>query len=127
MPGPRKIPATNIPYHADILEMALSGYEAAKMKIETEILALRKMIGAASRSYAKSTAPHKEDAPKKRTMSSAARKRIAAAQKKRWDAVRAAKATPSTKRVVKKKGPKLTREERQRLSAGQVAYDTWSS
>ena len=91
MPRPKKQQA--IPYHADILEMALVGYEAAMMKIETEILAIKKALGAASRSYAKSAAPTKEEAPKKRRrLSAAARKRIAMAQKKRWAAVRAAKA-----------------------------------
>ncbi len=120
MPRPKKQAAT-IPYHADILEMALSGYESAKMKIETEILAIRKALGAASRSYARTTAPSKDEAPKKRrTLSVSARKRIAAAQKKRWDAVRAAKAKSPTKRVGKKNRPKLTKEERQQLSAGEA-------
>lgn len=120
MPRPKKLQTATIPYHADILEMALSGYEAAKMKIETEIIAIRKALGAASRSYAKSTALPTEAPKKRRELSAAARNRIAAAQKKRWDAVRAAKATSSTKRVLKKGRPKLTKEERTQLSAGQA-------
>ena len=72
--------------------MALVGYEQAKSKIETEIAVIKKALGAAVRSYAKNAVLEEEILiPKRRKMSAAARKRIGAAQKKRWAAVRAAK------------------------------------
>jgi len=90
MPRPRKKQVNRADH--SFLSMALVGYEQAKAKIEAEIAAIRKALGAAARSYAKSTAVEEEaPAPKRRKLSAAARKRIGAAQKKRWAAVRAAK------------------------------------
>jgi hypothetical protein len=65
------------------LQMALVGYEVEKQRIEDkirEIQARLKGKPAASAPAAASPKPHAV----KRVLSSAARKRIAAAQKKRW-------------------------------------------
>jgi hypothetical protein len=67
------------------LAMALVGYELEKQKIEDKIREIRahlgghKGSGSAAGSGAAKAGPHK-----RRTLSVAARKRIAAAQRKRW-------------------------------------------
>ncbi len=68
------------------LAMALVGYEIEKQKIEDRIREIRAQLGARSAGARAAVAVAKKDAgPKrKRTMSASARKRIAAAQRKRW-------------------------------------------
>jgi len=74
----------------DILHAALSGLEAQKQKIELQIAEVRAIVhgvGAGVRAGIQTLAhPPKETRLKrvKRTLSAEARKRIAAAQKKRW-------------------------------------------
>ena len=67
----------------NILAMALVGYELEKKKIDERIKEIRAKLG--GRAAAK-TGPAESpgEAPKRRKLSKAARKRIAAAQKKRW-------------------------------------------
>jgi hypothetical protein len=66
-----------------MLAMALVGYEVEKKKIEERIKEIRARLGG-SRSAAKANAPEAGGSPKRRKLSKAARKRISAAQKKRW-------------------------------------------
>src|SRR5579859_6437891 len=68
------------------LAMALVGYEFEKQKIDEKIRQIRAQLGvrtgqgrAAGAPATKSTGPRK-----RRTLSAAARRRIAAAQRKRW-------------------------------------------
>jgi hypothetical protein len=73
----------------ETLEMALIGFEQKKVEIEEKIHQIKSMLGSGSSASPKKSAAPKaaEDlAPvrKKRTLSAAARKRIALAQKKRW-------------------------------------------
>jgi hypothetical protein len=63
-----------------LLEAALFGYQHQREQIDAKIAELRHELGAKSPAAAKAPAP----AGHKRQMSTAARKRIAAAQKKRW-------------------------------------------
>lgn len=65
-----------------LLAMALIGYEAEIGKINAAVAEIRARLG--------KQAADGQPAPKKRTMSAAARRRIAAAQRKRWRAVRKA-------------------------------------
>jgi hypothetical protein len=66
-----------------ILEAALIGYQHQLDQIEAKMADLRRQLGGKSTPTApKASAPAASG--KKREMSSAARKRIAAAQKKRW-------------------------------------------
>jgi hypothetical protein len=67
----------------DMLAMALVGYEVEKKKIEERIKELRARLGG-SKVAAKADAPEAGEGHKRRKLSKAARKRIAAAQKKRW-------------------------------------------
>jgi hypothetical protein len=61
-----------------LLEMALIGYAEQRREIESAIAALRSQLGT------RSTPAAADGAKPKRKLSAAARKRIAAAQKKRW-------------------------------------------
>ena len=65
-----------------LLEAALLGYKTLAQEIQGKIAELKgKLSGRAIRSRA---VPSGQQSGKRRTMSAAARKRIAAAQKKRW-------------------------------------------
>jgi len=78
----------------EILEAALIGFQHLRDQVEQKIAALRSQIGAPA--AAREALSHKAaagSAPKKRTMSAAARKRIALAQKKRWAAYKAEQGT----------------------------------
>jgi len=90
MPRPRSV-------SHDILHAALAGLETQKQKIEHQIAqvhAIVRGIGVGLKTIAEGAAPVAKrvvgSKPRKRTMSAEGRKRIAAAQKKRWAAVRKA-------------------------------------
>jgi hypothetical protein len=72
----------------DLLAMALVGYQAEIARIEAAIADLKARMGG---QLASSPAP---TPPGKRTLSASARRRIAAAQKKRWAVIKNVKATP---------------------------------
>jgi hypothetical protein len=63
--------------------MALVGYEIEKERIAGKIREIQSQLGA-GKSAGGWAAATSEAAPKKRVLSVAARKRIAAAQRKRW-------------------------------------------
>ena len=71
----------------ELLEAALIGFQHRRDQVEQKIAELRNQIGGqpSSRSANTAAAPG-ASAPKKRTMSAAARRRISLAQKKRWAA-----------------------------------------
>lgn len=86
--------STNTPSR-EILEAALSGLEAQRERLDHQIEEVRGMLGGhggrTARPHAAANhaqAKEKGSANKKRTLSPEARKRIAAAQKKRWAAFR---------------------------------------
>jgi hypothetical protein len=64
--------------------MALVGYEMERKKIDEKIKELRARLGGGGSTARVGRPPATETAPRKRQLSAAARKRIAAAQKKRW-------------------------------------------
>ena len=66
-----------------LLAMALVGYEIEKRRIDEKIKEIRSRLGR-GQVAAKNGATPDSDQPKRRKLSVAARKRIAAAQKKRW-------------------------------------------
>jgi len=81
----------------DILDAALAGLEAQKQKIEHQIAQVHAIvhgIGVGLKTMAQGAAPMGEGRagrrPGRRKMSTEGRKRIAAAQKKRWAAIRKA-------------------------------------
>jgi hypothetical protein len=63
-----------------LLEAALIGYQHQAEQIAEKIAEIRRQLGGKPSAAPKAAAGH----GKKRSMSAAARKRIAAAQKKRW-------------------------------------------
>ena len=79
--------------HNDFLAMALVGYEAQRAKITEAIREIQAQLG--HRGPGRPKAAADGAAPSKRTLSVAARRRIAAAQRKRWAAIRKAKAQPA--------------------------------
>ncbi len=80
----------------EILEAALQGLEAQKQKLDEQIAQVRSMMGRRvgrpprgnSDGATHSTSGTQSATRKKRVLSPEARKRIAAAQKKRWAAFR---------------------------------------
>jgi hypothetical protein len=63
------------------LQAALEGLELQRQRIEEQIREVRGMLGKSHRGVREHGG---ETSPRKRQLSNAARKRIAAAQKKRW-------------------------------------------
>jgi hypothetical protein len=81
----------------EILAAALVGFEHQRSEIEEKMAELRHRIGG------EAALVPKKGATKKRTMSAAARRRIGAAQRKRWAALKNAqdtKAAPVKKRAM---------------------------
>lgn len=80
-----------------ILEAALQGLEAQREKLEEQISHVRGMLGTRAarptkiaKSASRSASTGESNGRPKRVLSAEARKRIAAAQKKRWAAYRKA-------------------------------------
>jgi len=67
-----------------MLEMALIGYEHEKERIDAKIQQLHAQLKGKPAASVGAAAPAAKSAGGKRVLSPAARKRIAAAQKKRW-------------------------------------------
>jgi hypothetical protein len=93
MARPRKIQNTSL------LTAALEGLEIQKERIEGQIREVRAMLGQRGPGRAKQTASAAgpgtgKPARKRRALSAAARKRIAAAQKARWAKFRKANPAP---------------------------------
>jgi hypothetical protein len=80
-----------------LLQMALLGYEAERQRIEQEVARLQKQLGGAS-----AVAFTAVSAKPRHRMSSAARKRIGAAQKARWKAFHAKEGGPARKTASKR-------------------------
>jgi hypothetical protein len=106
-------------YDNEILEAALIGYEHQKKEIETKIEQLRAYLGG-------HVAPMNEAAsPRKRTFSAATRKRMAAAQQKRWASKNATAETAPAEAAAPAKGTKkatrtpMSAEGRERIAAAQ--------
>ncbi len=87
----------------DLLAMALVGYEAEKPKIAGAIKEIQAQLGHQAPGRPKATADGAV-APAKRVLSASARRKIAAAQRKRWAALRKSKAaTPKAAAPKKRK------------------------
>ena len=72
----------------EILEAALHGLELQREKLDDQIAQVRSMLGRRVGRPPKSGAASEKPARKSRQLSEEARKRIAAAQKRRWAAFR---------------------------------------
>jgi hypothetical protein len=99
-------------HDSEFLSAALIGLQHKLGAIDQRIADLRSQLGGQPVAH-KAAAAAPESGAKKRTMSAAARKRIALAQKKRWAAYNAAKAQPAAAKA-KKAAPK---PQKRKLSA----------
>jgi len=86
---PKNIPTAS----PEILEAALQGLESQRQKLEEQIAQVRSLlgrrVGRPPRASSQSESVHAANGDgRKRTLSEEARKRIAAAQKRRWAAYR---------------------------------------
>jgi hypothetical protein len=92
----------------EILEAALIGLAVKRSEIEEKMTELRRQIGGGSDGRPSSTGVDSAPAVKKRTLSVSARKRIAAAQRKRWRELKNAQteAAPVKKRKLSAAGRK---------------------
>ena len=104
----------------DLLAMALIGYEAQKAKIDAAIRGIQAKLGHRGPVRPKATAG---EAPAKRVLSLAARRSIAAAQRKRWAAVR--KSQAQSKGVAAPKKRKLSAAARKRI--GEATRKRWAA
>jgi hypothetical protein len=77
------MPRRKVVPNKDLLTAALEGLEAHKRRIEEQVAQVRKMLGQRKAKAPAAEAPAAQPA-RRRKLSRGARKRIAAAQKKRW-------------------------------------------
>ena len=80
--------------HTSVLEMALVGYELQRNRIEAAIADIQAELGQgdSSRSISTATDSSEPKPPRKKRFSAAARKRMALAQKRRWQLLKAKEA-----------------------------------
>jgi hypothetical protein len=98
-----------------LLEAALYGYQHQRDNIEAKMAEIRGLLS--GKSATGSTGASASDAPiKKRTMSAAGRRRIAAAQRKRWAAQKATGEAPSKKEAPAKKKRHMSAAGRKRIA-----------
>ena len=90
---------------AELMAAALIGLERQRAELGEKMAELRqRLYGGAGQTARKSAAVDSGAAtPKKRTMSGAARRRIAAAQRKRWSEIKKAEAAPKPAPARKKR------------------------
>jgi hypothetical protein len=98
-------------YDDGFLRAALIGYESEKGKIQAAIAEIRAQLGRRGPGRPKASVDAEGTiAPKRRAMTASGRSRIAAAQRKRWAAVRAVRkakaAPPKPKRKLSAAGRK---------------------
>jgi len=85
--------ARNLKIDSSILGAALIGYQHERDEIDAKIAEIRRQIGGQATQGSASAGP--VGTPRKRVLSAAARKRIAAAQRKRWAEFKKAKDAPA--------------------------------
>src|ERR1035438_7775026 len=113
------MPKTTTIDHTSVLEMALVGYEMQQKRIEAAIAEIQAELGqgGARPSTATATDSSEPKPPRKKRFSAAARKRMALAQKKRWQLLKAKKAKadkPKRKPAAKRRKASVTASRKQR-------------
>lgn len=88
----------------EIIIAAIDGFESQKARIDGQIAELRAMLPGGRTE----TAATPEAAPRKRKVSAAARRRMAAGQKKRWAAIKGTSESPSSPATPEPAKPKRT-------------------
>jgi hypothetical protein len=123
-----------MPIHPrQLLEMALVGYEERKRRLDQTIAEIRSQLGNRGTGKRGASAT-KVETPvgRKRVLSPAARKRIAAAQKKRWAAFKREKAAkqqqkPEVERKSEEPRPRRTMSAAARKNIGDAARKRWAA
>lgn len=109
------MPRLNNP-DTELLEAAIVGFEFMRSEVERKIAELRGQIAGHEPSHPVNTPGHGAvSAPKRRTMSASARRRIALAQKKRWAAQKAESGRTATAAKPQKRA--ISAEGRARIIA----------
>jgi hypothetical protein len=105
----------------ELLKAALFGYQVQSDRLEATIADIRAQLGerGPGRRPKAATDSVEQAAPKKRTMSASARRRIALAQKKRWAAYHEQQAEPV--KPTKRKKRKMSAEGKARIIAATKA------
>ena len=114
-----------------MLEMALVGYEEWKRKVDQAISEIRSQLGNPGTGGRRtSVAEVGEPTGRKRLLSSGARKRIAAAQKKRWAAFKRQKAEgdkPDVESKPHQQNPRRTMSAAARKRIGDATRKRWAA
>src|SRR5215475_535694 len=84
---------------AGLIQAAIVGLEVQRDRLDAKIADIRAQLGQGSRSGAVTTT----EAPKKRKMSAAVRRRMSLGQKRRWAAVNKGDSVPATQPRKKRK------------------------
>ena len=104
----------------ELLKAALFGYQVQSERLAATIAGIQAQLGHRGPGRPKAATNGSEPpAPKKRTMSASARKRIALAQKKRWATYHEQQSEPS--KPAKRKKRKMSAEGKARIAAATKA------
>ena len=109
-----------ISFTRDILQAALTGLEERRRQLDTQIDAVRQMLGS-GRGRVIPIAAGAAAAPAKGRISAAGRARIAAAQRKRWAAKKAAGQTRAVQKPAAKTAAKQASQKPRLSAAGRKA------
>lgn len=101
-----------------LLELALKGLQAERVRVDDEISQIKRQLGG-SRSRISESAPTEVGLKKRRTMSAASRKRISEGMKRRYAAMRSALQSPNQKKQTE--APGLSAAGRKKLSEAMKA------
>ena len=85
--------SSSLTIDSSILEAALIGYQHQRDEIDTKMAEIRRQISGQAPQASASAGP--VEAPRKRVLNAAARKRMGAAQRKRWAEFKKAKEAPA--------------------------------
>ena len=114
-----------------MLEMALVGYEERKRRLDQTIAEIRSQLGHRGTADRRASVPQtKQSTRRKRVLSPKARKRIAAAQKKRWAAFKRQKSEgdkPEVERKPDQQKPRRTMSAAARKRIGDAARKRWAA
>jgi hypothetical protein len=111
--------------------MALIGYEDRKRRLDQTIAEIRSQLGHRGTGDRRANVPQTEQSTRrKRVLSPAARKRIAAAQKKRWAAFKQQKGEedkPELERKPDQQSPRRTMSAAARKRIGDATRKRWAA
>ena len=102
----------------EIITAAIAGFEAQKIRLDSQIAELRSLLSGES---TESAATPSETGKPKRKVSVAARRKMAAAQKARWAGIKKAEPSASVASEIEKPRRKFSAASRRKMAAAQRA------